>query len=651
MKNSKRKSKQQPQSAASAKQDLIRWLHLIQKALTACLILTFPLLLYVFNTEYAITKIAFALVMISLLYALWGIQAWVQKELRLRLPPLFWPGVALVVVAGLSLINALNPAIGFQSFWILLYFFAFYVYVANLVHKQRDLQLFLGAALVAVLGAAFYGMLQYYGLLIGTINNISGPHTMISGLGNKNFLAEFLNGWFVPSLLFFIFAGARRWTKSSILFISAISFTAFFAADSMGALVGMAVSLVFFFVGMLIACRSPNVLWKSKGWIIGWGVIFALSYVAIVSPGFLRVQGCIGNGISTCFSLNDTAAGVPALVRKTTLPVAIQAAGVLPNASLRLLNPFANLWETYLNLDRTRTWNWGIALEMFRRNLLFGIGIGHFKIEYFTYKAKFAETEFGKQFDFYALRTKYAHNDYVQLAAEMGIGGVAAVVFLLLSLTWKGIWHLTRQTDGVKCACAIAMYAGSLAIFVDASVNFPAHLPASALSLMLLLGFAHSRYLYPDASEVSLTGWALGVPVVVVLLVGMVTSVVVYREFQANVHLDLGNRYYREGFPQVAEQQYRQALALTFAPGEVFYRLGGVNDALGKPEEAQRYFERSLSSFVTEQTFWNLAVINYQKQNFEAARKYLKILLAIKPQGSLEQDALRMNEELSQSLD
>src|SRR5215207_1763392 len=77
----------------------------------------------------------------------------------------------------------------------------------------------------------------------------------------------------------------------------------------------------------------------------------------------------------------------------------------------------------------------------------------------------------------------YAHNEYVQVAADLGLVGVALLAVLLVALA-RLLWRARATAAGpwvgaVAAACAFAVHSG---------FDFVWHLPAVVLTVMLLVG-------------------------------------------------------------------------------------------------------------------------------------------------------------------
>jgi len=584
-------------------------LGLSRTGLCAFFIFTLPLLYSVYNTDMSVTKYAYSLLMISLLYTLWGVQAWFDKEHDVCLPALFWPGLALIAAGALSAWGATSLGVTLKSLSALASFGLFYVYVANAVDSRQRLRLYLGAALLAVLCVGAYAALQFYGVIPrGSLNA-----RLIASLGNPNAVAEYLDSLLLAG--FVLLLGATvRWARLVWLFALGIGLLALYLAGSAGAWLGLLAGAGTVFVGWVGFGHGPKTRSKRRTTLV-------VTFVVIMF-----------------FVLGQASTPRPPAVALSTASSA-RTAALLPSLQ-SLWQPLVAFWQS--NSGSTRLFFWQIGLEMFKSNPLVGVGLGHYAVRFPDFAAPLMQTAFGRQVtqqfssvesDNINIRAKRAHNDYVQVAAEMGLLGIAALLTLLVVFVWSGIAQL-RRAQPCQRLPLLLLVAGVVALATDALVNFPMHLPASALNAVLLLGLAHSRYLRPTSRTVNLRQTALRLAVLAIVAVGVTVSAFGARDWYGNVQLEQGKIYLENALDPLAQQAFERSLSLSFQPGEALYYLGVLNVG-AHPQQARAYFEASLHSFVFEDTLWRLANLYFQAQQYDRARRELKRLSAMLPDPEL----------------
>jgi tetratricopeptide (TPR) repeat protein len=262
--------------------------------------------------------------------------------------------------------------------------------------------------------------------------------------------------------------------------------------------------------------------------------------------------------------------------------------------------------------------------------------LGHYKVLLLDYKATFLQTEHGKTYSEYIGQSTHAHNDFIQAAAEMGIVGITAMVVAMIMLIWKMFWHLAR-TNTTQRLFALLLYASAAVFFVDAMFNFPAHQPAAAFSVALMLGLAHGTLLYP-VKKVSVKGNPVRALVAVTVVFAVSVNVYAYRDWQANVYLDEGINYVHSELYPLARQSLHKSLEWDVVPTEVLYWLAFVYQRQGDLDLSEMFYEWSMSSHVLERTYFDLAGIKENKAQYEDATILLDKLQSFRPDNSLTVD-------------
>lgn len=126
----------------------------------------------------------------------------------------------------------------------------------------------------------------------------------------------------------------------------------------------------------------------------------------------------------------------------------------------------------------------GYAFQMWKDYPVFGSGLGSFPVVFPRYSA-----------DATAMPYTHAHNDYVELAAEVGVLGLALLGLMVLMSFAAALRAQYLRRDPLMRGLSFAAIMGILALMIHSAVDFNLQIPANALTFMLLLAFAWiSRY-------------------------------------------------------------------------------------------------------------------------------------------------------------
>ncbi len=573
--------------------------------LIAAFVFSLPLFIWPTPTEFGYGKTIFAIVGVSVLLILWGISALAKDEWKIRLPLPAYAAFGLIIVSLLSLINATNGRVVIQSLVLVVVFFLFYLIVSNFVKRKEDVNLILYALLASAFLASLYGLLQYLGVMRGAYGG-HGLDEVISTMGNRNYLGGFLAYLLFPTVILIVRLKSRILRTVAIGLIS-FSFGTVLLLQQTGTIVGLVAAAIALVVAWTIF-RPVEPLKANRIWLIALLVVLAFTSLVEAPSGPLNsVVGLSADGSSSWIS---------------------------------------RVWAH--NAGKTRSWDWWVGWEMFKDHPLFGVGLGNYKLNFVPYKAAFLATPQGKSYNFYIPRAAQAHNDYVQVVAEMGVLGIIALLSILVMLPLFFWLRLRTNTDEGDRLDLILLGSGIVVFLVHALFSFPAHLPASSLVVVLTLGIASAPVYGEHATrKVSLSGWWLKGAVAIVVLFSLGTSIVGVRDYQANILLGKGIRQLQMGEANLAEGTLKRSIALDFCPRQTYYYLATAQINLKRYNEALESLEKCNNRFADESVYLMRANVAVNLGKTDIAQRDIDILLASHPQVKIEAQAEYINAMIS----
>lgn len=584
-----------------------------------------PLVFSAWNTEYGYIKSVYSVLLVSLILALWAWEMLRFREVQVEVSWLSPVLPGLLLAALLSLTGRTPISVVLQSAALLLCFGFIYFFILN-VH-ERFHPWILGALLSSAFLNALFGLLQYLGVVPGGAAG-RGPSAMIATMGNQQFLAGFLSYSLLPAL---IFLRARRgWPL--VLVVVGFNFSVILLTQQIGVWLGLGAALLFISFG--------TGFWQVK--LPVWPKLVGAGALALAALG--GVWGF--SGVVAGLALASGVLGLHFLgraVRRWPLLWGVLAAGVATAVFLILpvttpLPVVRDLWAR--NSGAIRAWDWWVGYEMWRDHPIFGVGLGGYKIHFVPYKPKFLASPQGAGYAFPFPRADQAHNEYVQVAAELGTFG--GLVFLggLGLLIYLGLGRLGRLSEGQKRWELLLLGGGLITVFVHAAPTFPFHLPASSLAFVTVLGLALSPRYGPfgDLRVTLARGWRV---VLAALLFGLGAGggVLAVRDVMADGYLLAAQAAYYLGDLKKAEENITRAVNLDFCPRVSLYWYGLIKIGLGKLEEAREALEACLQRYRPETLYLNLAALYLQLDRPAEAEPLLHELLATLPPREMAQEA------------
>ncbi len=321
-----------------------------------------------------------------------------------------------VALAALSAVFSIYKYNSAQALAALLAYIGIYYLVLNNFDPDMRKRL-----LFLVIGFAavlsIYGILQYFG--VSSRPWWDNKRLLSATYVNHNHFAGFLELVIPVSLGAFLSKklGLSLKARLFLLFGILVMIIAFVLAQSRGAWLGMATALFIMNIALI-----------KKGRLKIYSIIIFLLLVAFVFSMAYYNEGVVSKRIDTITNIEVGEAS----------------------------------WQTRLKI-------WRGTIDMIRHNPLTGVGIGNFS-------AGFPEF-LPKNLDRFA---NFSHNDYLEIASEMGIFAPFITLWLFILAVTRG---LRKTNSSVIIGCA----AGALSLALHGFVDFNFHIPANMILLSIWL--------------------------------------------------------------------------------------------------------------------------------------------------------------------
>jgi len=109
------------------------------------------------------------------------------------------------------------------------------------------------------------------------------------------------------------------------------------------------------------------------------------------------------------------------------------------------------------------------GLKMFRQKPILGWGLGNFPVVYPQFRSFYT--------NFFV---NEAHNDYLQLLAEMGLAGFGLMIWFVIVLYRRALQKIKNWNSDVSCATTLACTLGVTGILIHSFFDFNLQIPANA---------------------------------------------------------------------------------------------------------------------------------------------------------------------------
>ena len=567
------------------------WTNAIEASIIALVILVpiafYPRCITVFIP--AKEMIAEVLIVLSLMF--WGLKIINKEEFKFTPTPLNFPILSFISICLLSLIWSNSFFVSLTELPLFLAGPLLYFVITNSINDERQINHILDILLLVGGLFGIYGIFQYNGIDLSFWARNVGRQQVFGLFGNVNYFAEYL---IVPlPIAVSLFFASRNKFKKILLLIGIVAMGASLTFTfTRGSYLSFGSALIFMFFLFLIS--------RGKGFIKNNKKIFIIILVAIIIITFLFV-------VPTPLNKSGT------VISKIKERVSIT----------QLINEFS---------FGRRIAIWKFTGMMIKDHPLLGSGIGTYKYNTLRYQAEFFAKGENRSLYPHGFADK-AHNEYLQLWAELGIIGLGIFIWLIISYFRFGLKILRKIKDESRQGIIIGLMGAVVAVLVDGIFGFPLHLPATIVLFWLALGLTVAVGLLKDevkVQEIKMLKENSNIsrfkPLLYlgILLFTIFLGVTVTRPFIARI-------YWYYGFKEIEKENWDKAIktygeALKWDPylGEIYYDIGKILETKELYGVALEYFEKA-EKYIDSPNFpQDFALIYLKKGQLDKAAIKLK---------------------------
>ncbi len=526
-----------------------------------------------------------ALVIIGLMF--WAIKIINREEIKFTPTPLNLPILSFIAICTLSLIWSDTF---FTSLKELPHFLAgplLYFIIVNNITSEKQINRIISAVLIVGAALGIYGIFQYNNIDFPFWVPVTGRNKVFGLFGNVGYFAGYV---IIPlSLAIPLFFVSKNRNRKILLLIGILAMgITLIVTFTRSSYLALGVSLLFMFLLFLLS-RGKSFIKENKKLFIFLLIVIILAVSLFIVPTPLNKPGTaisqIKGRISTSQLTNDFSSS-----RRVTI--------------------------------------WKCTWMMIKDHPILGSGIGTYKYNTLRYQAEFFEQGDNRSIYPYGFADK-AHNEYLQLWAELGTIGLAIFLWLIIAYFIYGIRYLKREKNEQKQGIMIGLMGAVLALLVDCFFWFPLHLSSNLslfwlfIGLTMVMGFEKNAESVSKSKRNSIYKFQPVLYIVIILLAAFL-CITVARPFIART-------CWYSGFKEVEKENWEKAtdvyeLALKWDPyiGGLYYDMGKIFMIRELYSTALKYFKESEKYFDLRGLPQNLAIIYLAKGETDNAITELK---------------------------
>jgi len=558
------------------------------------LILFIVLLVNKYVYEFRVNQEMILRLFIIIILTLLVIKYFVEKEISWFKNSLNLPIFLFVLVMSLSLLRVNTIRVSLRDYEIFISYFLLYFFIPNNIDEENQFDSFVKLFFIISLIVALYTLMQYYGL----DPYLKELKALSSTIGQKNWISNYLALIFPIIFSYFLLQKIRR-NKVFLFLLLSIVYTTLMICQSRGIWISISLTLL---IGIFIIFKFKIVrtFQNNRKWLFLLLLTFLL--------------------ITIIYSTENP-------LNKSAITVAQRAVSTFdeqdPSINTRLL-----MWRT--------------TLQMIKEKPLLGSGIGTFEMNYLDYQAEFLKSN--PYYLKYSGKAREAHNEYLQMWAELGLVGLGvflSIIFIFYNLI---INYFKKEHNDKKRIIVLGLLMGITCFLIHSLFTFPLHVPALGSAFFVIMSLTMVYIGNFNLSEVKkekiikkiqlkILKLKFNYIIVVLVLVIMLIAIdfLVIKPYTAEIYYFKGVRYNKNNNYADALPNFDYAAQLDPYNGRILHALGTTYYNLNMQSEAEEFLQTGKNYINDRNVFRNLGLSYMQTGNYEKAETELKHAIYLDP--------------------
>jgi O-antigen ligase/Tfp pilus assembly protein PilF len=549
------------------------------------LLISVPLFVNKYVYDFRVNQEGVLKIFTLILLAIWLVKIVNTGKYSLQKTKLDLPLILFILVMAISVLISEAKIISSREFTIFFSYILIFFLITNNIDKKSDFYSFIHLFFIISLLVSVYTIIQYYGMDL----YLKDLHELTSTIGQKNWISNYLAMIFPVVFSYFLLEQTKK-NKIIYFVLLAVLYTTLMICQSRGIWISISLTLIFA-IYMIIKFNFLKIFQENKKWLL----LLLITFLVITII------------YSTDNPLNKSAITVPK----------------------RAISTFD---EQDPSID-TRLLIWKTTLEMIKDRPIFGLGIGTFKMNYLSYQAEFLKNN--PYYIKYSGKARDAHNDYLQVWAEIGIIGLGIFIGIILMFYSLIIDYLKKNDNDKEKIIVFGLILGITCFLIHSLFTFPLHVPALGVTFFALLGLTiiYTRKINLSKTdsdnkpkELKLKNKGIKIVLIILVLISMIwlINLVAVKPYIAELYYFKGMRYNVDRSYTKSLPNFQYAVQLDPYNGRILHALGTTYFNLNIFSKAEEMLKEAKKYMIDVNTFYILG-LNYSKLNmFEKAEKEYK---------------------------
>lgn len=348
------------------------------------------------------------------------------------------PILLFILLMTISLFRSVFFRISLNDYIIFLFYFILYFFIRNNLSNKIELKSFIKIFFLTSFLVSLYTLIQYYGY----DPYLKGLPHLSSTIGQKNWISNYLAMIFPIIFSFFLLEKSER-KKIAYFVVLSVVYATLMICQSRGIWISIIFTAILV-IYIIIKSKLFGIFYKNKRWLVLLLVIFLI--------------------ITIIYSTDNP-------LNKSAITVTERAISTFDEQSSSIY---------------ARLLMWGTSFKMIKDKPIFGSGIGTFRMNYLGYQAQYLKKN--PNYIKYYIKAGEAHNEYLQMWAELGIIGLGLFLSIFYFI-YRTVFNFYRKNkNGEDRLIILSLITGITCFMIHSLFTFALHVPVLGSIFFIIVG-------------------------------------------------------------------------------------------------------------------------------------------------------------------